>query len=277
MIRIEGRIVHAHIAGDGPDLILLHGASGNAREFTFRLMDRLKGRFRVIAFDRPGLGWSDALGPEDADPAAQVRVLRKAAERLGAFNPIVLGQSYGGAVALSWALEHPDDIAALVVVSGASNPWTGGLGAWYRATSVRPGAAVLVPLATAWASEKMTAKLVAEIFAPDPVPEGYVDHVAVPLTLRRKVLIANARQVNGLLPHIHQMSTLYGQIRQPLEIVHGTADSIVPIGIHSERLLRQVPGANLTRLEGVGHMPHHTNPDDIIAAIHRAAARAGLH
>ena len=62
----------------------------------------------------------------------------------------------------------------------------------------------------------------------------------------------------------------------PIEIVHGTADEVVPIGVHSEPLARQIPGAVLTRLEGIGHMPHHAAPDAVEAAIHRAAARARL-
>ena len=272
-----GTVVHAHVAGEGPDLILLHGASGTAREFTFHLVDRLKSRYRVIAFDRPGLGWSDDIGADGAVPAAQAAVLRQAAERLGVHRPIVLGQSYGGAVALAWALLAPADVAALVLVSAASNPWTGGLGAWYRVTATRPGAALLIPLATAWASPRMTDRIVAELFTPDPVPEGYVEHIALPLILRRKAMQANARQVNGLLPHIRHMAPHYRKLKLPVEIVHGTADTIVPIGLHSERLVRQVQGANLTRLEGVGHMPHQTHPDAVIAAIHRAAARAALH
>jgi pimeloyl-ACP methyl ester carboxylesterase len=62
----------------------------------------------------------------------------------------------------------------------------------------------------------------------------------------------------------------------PVEIVHGTADDVVPIHIHSEPLANQIPGAVLTRLDGIGHMPHHSAPEAVKAAIHRAAARAGL-
>jgi pimeloyl-ACP methyl ester carboxylesterase len=72
------------------------------------------------------------------------------------------------------------------------------------------------------------------------------------------------------------MSPLYPQITIPVEIVHGDADVTVPLAIHSEPLSRLVPDAHLTVLHGVGHMPHHIYPDTVIAAIDRAAARAGL-
>ena len=62
----------------------------------------------------------------------------------------------------------------------------------------------------------------------------------------------------------------------PVEIIHGDADTIVPLSVHSITLPQQIPNANLQILKGVGHMPHHTNMDDVIAAIKRAASRAGL-
>ena len=87
---------------------------------------------------------------------------------------------------------------------------------------------------------------------------------------------ANAQQVNRLRPHVVEMSARYPTLPMPVEIVHGTADTIVPLQIHSEPLSKQIPGAVLTRLEGIGHMPHHADPQAVSDAIDRAAARAGL-
>ncbi len=278
LIRARGTFgkatVHAEVRGDGPDLILLHGASGSAREFTFQLMDRLKPRYRVIAFDRPGLGWSDDMGKLTRSPHGQVEVLRAAATRLRVHRPVILGQSYGAAVAMAWALAAPDEIAALVIVSGATHPWSGGLGGWYRLMKAAPLRPLLPALVSAWASEGMTQRALASIFAPDEMPDGYAEHIGTSLSLRRATLATNARQVNALLTHVRDMAPRYPRLPMPLEIVHGTADTIVPIGIHAEHLVRQVQGANLTRIEGAGHMPHHTHPDMLIAAIHRAFARA---
>ena len=80
----------------------------------------------------------------------------------------------------------------------------------------------------------------------------------------------------GLRPHVVEMSELYPTLTLPVEILHGTDDTTVPLNIHSEPLARQIPGAILTRLQGVGHMPHHADPDAVLAAIDRAAVRAGL-
>lgn len=283
-VTVGGQRVHAHIEGSGPDLVLIHGASGNTRDFTFAFVDRLKDDYRVIVFDRPGLGWSDrvsddfggAFNTAAESPVQQAAFLQAAADELGVRNPIVLGHSYGGAVALAWGLNRPDDTAALVVLSGASNPWPGGLGALYGIASSAVGGATVVPLISAYAPVARITATLDSIFAPQSAPDGYGEYIGAGLTLRRETLRANARQVNSLRPHVVEMSARYGTLPMPVEIVHGTADDVVPLHIHSEPLARQIPGAVLTRLEGIGHMPHHAAPDAVEQAIHRAAARARL-
>jgi pimeloyl-ACP methyl ester carboxylesterase len=283
-VTVDGRRVHVVVEGRGPDLVLIHGASGNARDFTFRFIDRVKDRYRVLAFDRPGLGYTDRAsarygGPFNSaaeSPAEQARMLQAAAAQLGATKPIVLGQSYGGAVALAWALERPQNVAGLVIVAGATEPWPGSLGPQYPLLASGFGGSTLVPLVTAVAPKDRARLALQAIFAPqDPVP-GYAEHIGVGLALRRETLRANARQINSLRPHLVEMSRRYPSIEVPVEIVHGTADAIVPIEVHSDRLVQQIPGANLTRLPGVGHMPHHVAAPAVIGAIDRAAARAGL-
>ncbi|MGX9855427.1 alpha/beta fold hydrolase [Limimaricola variabilis] len=283
-VEVEGRRVHAVVTGEGPDLVLIHGASGNLRDMVFDLAERLSSRYRVIAFDRPGLGYSDPIDPAagaafgtQADSlAAQARLLQAAAAELGAERPVVVGHSYGGAVAMAWALERPEDIAALVDLSGATLPWDTGLAPLYRVNGSALGGAVAVPVLAALAPERMIDDTLTAIFAPDPVPEGYADFVGAGLAARRASLRINARQVNALLDQVTRMRALYPSLDLPVEIVHGTADTIVPAEIHSIRLARLIPGANLTLLEGVGHMPHHAAPEAVVAAIDRVAARAGL-
>ncbi len=283
-VEVEGRRVHALVSGSGPDLVLIHGASGNLRDMAFDLVDRLDDRYRVIAFDRPGLGYSDAIDPRADDVltsradsvAAQARLLQAAAAALGAERPIVLGHSFGGAVAMAWALERPDNVAAVVDIAGATMPWETGLATLYKVNGSALGGAAVVPLLTAFAPERMVEDTVEAVFAPNPVPEGYADFVGVGLAVRRDSLRINARQVNGLLPQVTAMKERYASINLPVEIVHGVADTIVPLEVHSARLAELIPGANLTVLENVGHMPHHTVPDEVVAAIDRAAARAGL-
>jgi pimeloyl-ACP methyl ester carboxylesterase len=274
LVDAEGLRVHAHVEGAGPDLVLIHGANGNTRDFTFRLIPLLRGRYRVTAFDRPGLGWSQDAGPAGTDPRVQARILRAAAARLGLRRPIVLGQSYGGAVAMAWALQDPQTAAA-VLVAGATMPWEGGLGLWYRLPASRFGGAVVVPLAVALAPYSGAEPVLRAIFAPDPVPQGYGAHVGTPLVLRRAPLRTNSRQVNGLKPHLVAMAADYPRLTLPVEIVHGDRDTIVPAATHALPLAACIPGAAVDIIPGAGHMPHHSHAARVIAAIDRARLRTG--
>ncbi|MFN3970719.1 MAG: alpha/beta fold hydrolase [Gemmobacter sp.] len=272
ILTVDGKRVHAHVEGSGPDLVLIHGASGNTRDFTFALSKRLAREFRVIAFDRPGLGYSDDLDKDGQSPVAQADHLRAAARQLGVRRPIVLGHSYGGAVAMAWALRDPET-RGVVSVSGATMPWPGGLGAWYSLTGSAVGGATVVPLISAYASLDRAEGLVARIFAPAAVPEGYVDYVGPGLSLRRDSLRNNSRQVGNLKPYLEAMAPDYPKLTLPVEIIHGTADSIVPHLVHAVPLSERLPNARLTLIEGAGHMPHHSHPDAVIEAVRRLARR----
>lgn len=281
IIEVEGRRVHAHTEGTGPDLVILHGASGNIRDYTMDFVNRLTDRYRVTVFDRPGFGWTDRApgygGPYDTraeSPREQARMLRAAAQELGITHPILMGHSYAGTVALAWALEFPDDPAAIVMVSGVSNPWPGSLDPVHYINSSTVGAATVVPLITAFAGPAQAAGVLGRIFEPQHPPADYFNRGAVPLALRRQSLRTNARQITTLRPHVVEMSPHYGKITAPTEIIHGTEDIIVPLSVHSDPLSRQIPGAVLTPLPCIGHMPHHAAPGDVVAAIDRAAARA---
>ncbi|MAQ82527.1 MAG: alpha/beta hydrolase [Maritimibacter sp.] len=287
-VEVAGRRVHVVVdglpKGAGPDLVLIHGASGNTRDFTFRFVDAVKDRYRVLVFDRPGLGYTDRVsdrygGPANTrseSPAEQARLLQAAAQQLGAERPIVLGQSYGGAVALAWALERPDNVAGLVIVSGASQPWPGQLAPQYPIVASSVGGTSIPPLLAAFLPGDRASLTLGAIFAPQSPPDGYSDHIGIGLALRRETLRANVRQINSLKPHLDAMSERYDSIELPVEIIHGTADSIVPIDVHSDVLVDQLADARLTRLPGIGHMPHHVAQDAVVAVLDRLTRRAGL-
>ena len=283
IITVDGLPVHAKIIGSGPDLVLIHGASGNLRDFTLGFAERLSDRYRVIMFDRPGMGYTARLpgargpwNPRGESPQEQAALLQKAADQLGVENPIVLGHSFGGAVALAWGLQRPDETAALVLVSAVSEPWPGGLGWLYNVSASRLGGALFIPAVTAFVPDSVVQSSIAAIFAPQQPPEGYADHIGTGLTLRRSASRANAQQVHQLRPHVVEMAAQYDRLTMPVEIIHGDADTIVPMHIHAEELIKDIPNGALTRLPGMGHMPHHADPQAVVDAIDRAAARAGL-
>ncbi|MFN4060447.1 MAG: alpha/beta fold hydrolase [Paracoccus hibiscisoli] len=276
LIDVQGTTVHVDIRGSGPDLILLHGASGSSRDFTFALADRLAERYRVLAFDRPGLGWTEDIGAQTPNPIAQAELLRAAADQLGVRRPVVLGHSYGGAVALAWGLRAPGDTAALVIVSGATMPWPGTLTGWYAFLETPFGDRVGPPLLTALAPVSLGNRIMAGIFEPQAVPPGYADYIGVGLAARRGNYRANASQINTLRAYLRVISPQYPRLTMPVEVIHGARDTIVPASVHALPLSDALPDAALTILPDQGHMPQHGDPQAIIDAVDRAAARAGL-
>jgi pimeloyl-ACP methyl ester carboxylesterase len=236
------------------------------------MIDRLSDLYRVIAFDRPGLGYSEAMAEGGTDPRAQARHLQVAAAQLGVTDPIVLGHSYGGAVAMGWALTAPKPPRGLVIVSGATMPFPGDVDRWYHLTGGRFGW-LINPILGAFAGPAQIDASLASTFAPKLVPAGYADHIGPGLTLRQKALRDNGRQVLALKAMLTEMSQSYAALDLPVEILHGDADTTVRLDIHARPLLATLPHAALTVIKGAGHMPHHTDMEQIVAAIDRVARR----
>ncbi|SFM14695.1 alpha/beta fold hydrolase [Shimia aestuarii] len=276
ILQVDGHAVHAVVMGEGPDLVLIHGASGNARDFTHALAPALAADYRVIVFDRPGLGYTERINKTGATIRQQAGLFIKAAEQLGAKSPIVVGHSYGGAVALAWATYHPDRLSALVTLAGPGLPWTTPLSLYYRVLSHPFLGPLAIPVLTAYIHDERVEREVSDIFDPQTAPDGYLDHIGAGLTLRRDSLRANALQRANLLDEITEMAPHYPDIRVPTEIVHGDIDTIVGLDIHARPLAAIISGAKLTVLPGIGHMPQHAAQTEVIQAIHRAASRAGL-
>ena len=272
-VMVKGKRVHVLVRGQGPDLILIHGASGNLRDYTPGLVEALAGQYRVIAFDRPGLGYSDDL-PGSQHLAVQAAHLAAAARQLGVKDPIILGQSYGGSVALAWAVTRPDPApSALVLVSTPSLPWPGRLDPWYQLTGSAFGRAVAVPLAAAFTPESYVQSSLVAIFAPEAVPPEYGVNIGVGLTLRRASLAANARQVNALRDEVVAQQADYPGLTIPIELLHGDADTVVPLTIHALPLSKIIATAHLEVIAGGGHMPHQVHPGLVVAAVARARLR----
>ncbi len=280
---IDGAERRAHLLDCGPAeseaIVLIHGASGNLRDFAFRFIDQLAahpagaGR-RIIAIDRPGFGYSDR-GPGAAyRPDAQARIMRAALARRGVTRVVLVGQSLGAASALAWTLDAPEMVRGVLDVAGATHPWKGTAGFNYDVLSLPVVGRLAAEAAEALVSEEKAMSGLEAIFAPESAPAGYAEYVGVGLALRAATVRANGLDVGKLKPLLRAQSARYGEIRAPIEIVHGDADTIVPPDVHSEPLLRAAPTARLTMLAGVGHMPHHTAPQAIFEALGRVLARS---
>jgi pimeloyl-ACP methyl ester carboxylesterase len=259
----------------GPPILLVHGATSNARDLLVALGPALSRHHRVIAVDRPGHGWSDRPdGRADASPAQQASLIAEALDRLGVGRVIVVGHSLAGAAVTSFALDHKEHTAGLVLLSAVTHPWPGGI-TWYYALAATPVLGdlfvdtVMTPIG-AWGLEAA----VAGSFAPAKGPADYAAATGAALVLRPDEFRWNGQDVAALKAFVTAQAPRYGEIRVPTAVLASEEDSVVSTVIHARTIAAQIAGARLTVLQGKGHLIHYTATDIVLAEIERVAAAA---
>ena len=263
---------------DGPPratVLLLHGASGNQADLMVPLGDRLAARgFRVLAFDRPGHGWSDRPdGEDDSWPNRQAEIILDGLGRLGVHEAIVIGHSWAGALAAEFALDHRDFTRGLVLLSPVLYPWTTGLAWYYGPAASRWLGPVFTHTLTLPVGRLLLPAGIAEVFTPQRPPQDFAERTGVAMVLRPPEFAANAEDVF----HLHEYTTRLGpripDITVPTALVAGDGDVIAPSGFHAGRAAREIRGATLTLLHGRGHSPHWSDPDVVVTAVESVATR----
>jgi pimeloyl-ACP methyl ester carboxylesterase len=114
-IQAEGLSFHYQQAGDGPDVVLIHGLTGDLSIwFLCQAIGRLARSFRVTAYDLRGHGYSDLprTGYTSADQAGDTLAILDALE---IDRAMLVGHSFGGVIALHAAVLRPDRIEAVVL------------------------------------------------------------------------------------------------------------------------------------------------------------------
>lgn len=127
-VSVDGLRMYYELAGAGPPLVLIGGLGLDVSECG-QLIDALATRYRVLAFDNRGAGRSDKPDvpytiSQMADDAAGLM------RALGIERAHVVGMSLGGRIALDLALEHPQRVRSLILVSTSARVerrWTLGL------------------------------------------------------------------------------------------------------------------------------------------------------
>ena len=258
----------------GPPVVLLHGASGNLEDQRLTLGNALAARRRVILIDRPGHGFSDRpVGRADASPRRQAALVAQALSELGVERAIVLGHSWSGALVAALALDFPERVAGLVLVSPVTHPWPGGI-FWYNAVAVTPVIGPLFLRALALPlGLLMIGNAVANVFTPQRPPADYVRRSASRLVLRPAEFMANAQDIAALKPFVTAQVPRYRSIAAPTVVISGDRDTVVSVEVHARAVAALIPGARLVLLEGIGHMPQHAAAEAIVAEIDRLEAR----
>lgn len=274
-IDIDGIRLHYVEQGSGPAVLLVHGNGAVSGDFVgCGLMQELAKRYRVVAFDRPGFGYSQRPWGKIWTPRRQAGLLAKACTALGLGEPIVVGHSLGTQVTLELALEDTISVRGLVLVSGYYFP-TARPDVWLLATPAIPIFGDILRYTVspimAW---MLMPSILRKTFAPQPVARSFVREVPPVLMVRPWQLRASAEDSGCMVPTARRLSRRYQSIRQPVEIFAGTADRIVhrQQSRQSGRLHEVLPHSELHILPGEGHMLHYDLSASLAGAVDRIAA-----
>jgi pimeloyl-ACP methyl ester carboxylesterase len=262
--------IHYVMSGDGRPVVYIHGAKSSVFDFLLSLADRVATRYTAVAFDRPGAGYSSRATHDGGSPQAQAAVLRAAAAELGLRRPILIGHSFGAAVALAWALDAPDDVAAVVTLGGYVLP-LGGPPPWVVAAArSRTTLKVLGGIGRSRLGRPLVGSALRRVFFPDTPPAEYA-RLAPALALDAARLVNDGEDRKSAEAALRSLAPRYADLAVPVVIVVGEQDRVVPPRSSFE-LHRLLPRSELVPLPATGHMPQFTRPDAVMTAVDRAAA-----
>jgi len=276
-VEIDGLRQHVIELGSGASpqalpVVLLHGAGANLQDMNLALGERLARRHRVILVDRPGFGFSARKAGSGNTPEDQAAVLHKLLDRLGIDRGVFVGHSWGGTLALTFALNYPERVAGLVLVAAPTHP-----GLW-RMTSIN--AVLATPVGWLFAHTlalPFGAILIGPgsrtAFLPQTLPHRYVKRTAAMLVLRPATLLANWADVGCLEKFLARQMERYGELRAPTIALVGDRDPLVPPEQHVMKLAAAAPVVKVELVAGFGHMLHHGAADRVAAAVEEVSSK----
>lgn len=258
-VSVHGYDVAFRRGGKGPVLLLLHGIAGSSGTW-IPVMRLLRGEYSVLAPDFLGHGRSaKPLG--DYSLGNHASGMRDFLHLLGIERATVVGQSFGGGVAMQFAYQFPEMCERLVLVDA------GGLGrevSWMLRLCTLPGAEYVMPVlfpsfARGWGdavSRFLGRRGVQHVRA----AEMWRAFRSLTEAENRQAFVRTMRAV--IDPGGQSVSArdrLYLAAHMPTLIVWGDQDKIIPL-VHGRQAHEALPNSRLEVLEGVGHFPHVEDP-----------------
>jgi pimeloyl-ACP methyl ester carboxylesterase len=240
-----GRSLRVARLGSGPPLILLHGYPDNLQVWS-ELAPRLATRFAVIAFDWPGMGYSEAWSG-GATPFDFARRLRTLMDDWGIARAVIAGHDMGGQPALAFAAEHPERISRLVVMNSLviwdeKTSWEIALlrkFGWNRVLLERLPHAVFFRAIRTFLPRgyKISPELRSDLWESFQLPEV------------RRFVVRMCAGYQGTLPRLKR---LYSTIGTPALFLWAERDKHFPMA-HARKLAEMVPGAEVEEISGARH------------------------
>jgi pimeloyl-ACP methyl ester carboxylesterase len=270
-LSIDGRQCHVLDQGQGPPVVLLHGLGSIGQEIALPLLP-LSRRYRLIVPDRPGYGGSTSLRRTRLRPDEQVAWLRGVLRKTGVRRSIIAAHSIAAAVALSYALGFPEEVAGLVLIAPFCRPTRPARMPLLR-MALLPFVGCFIrnrvfPLLADWFGRSR----LAAAFAPDRVPE-YLSEMPLRELVKPDTLQTMAAELFGFNQAMIARRNALRHLEVPAVVLAGEADTTANPERHAAWIAARLPEARLVRLPGVGHMVQHARPNAVMRAVDEIANR----
>lgn len=259
-IDLNGDIIRYFQKGGGQDVLLIHGMPGMAEDWE-ELVNELERDYRVTSYDRPGQGFSSFqynLHPlrYNMEVAAGLIVA------LDLTDVIIIGHSYGGAVALALAVQDSPGISGYVLVSPVSLP-TGGFKLFYQIAGYPIAGRGFIRIIRGSIIPAMIESGLKTAFIPNKefMPDYYYE-TRIHIYIQTRTLVSTAREEAFLNKDIKLIEPYYGDIKKPVLIIHGESNKVIPVYI-SQELDNLVPDSRLIVFKETGHMVQYVVPKKI--------------
>lgn len=271
-LEVGGERIHYRSLGEGPPIVLVHGLAGESRNFDYLPLAELATRWRLVLLDRPGAGHSPRSAAFDAGIAAQARLVADfiRAMRFGQ-RPLLVGHSLGGAIALGVALQDPECIAGLALISPLThfNPH---VPRPFRAMALRTpwvrrlfAHLMSVPVAIAG-----TPAVLAALFGPHRPPRDFPVRGGGLLSLRPSAFVAASEDMAAVEASLLPQQERYGGLALPVRVLYGEGDRVLDWREQGEALRAKLPAVDLRVIPG-GHMIPVTAAAETAAWLEEAA------
>jgi pimeloyl-ACP methyl ester carboxylesterase len=262
-VTIHGHDVSYRRAGDGPVILLVHGIAGSSRAWR-DVMPSLAEEYTVIAPDLIGHG-NSAKPMGDYSLGAYASGMRDLLGVLGVHKATVVGQSFGGGVAMQLAYQHPECCERLVLVD------SGGLGrevSWLLRAMTLPGSEFLMPIIfpsfVRRRGNDLSRMLAGRGAFMARVGEMWRAYASLTASDNRQSFVRTVIDPGGQT--VSAMDRLYLAAHLPTLIVWGDRDNIIPVS-HAYAAHEAIDGSRLEIIEGIGHFPHVEAPERFLEVL----------
>lgn len=265
LVKVTDSSISYTSEGTGPALIYVHGAYGSANDFLLSpAYQEVKKNFRIITYDRAGFGESKRSRWQRFTAKDHGRTLHELIKSLSLDKPIIVAHSWGGAVALSHAVEYPEEASGYLLIAPAAYDWGGRSGAWYDPIISMPLIGdLIVRTIGPMVVKSLSEKALKFNFGSFPIPENYAK-CSTEEASRPRAMIAQAQDAPTLIETLRENCLKYRDIKVPITVIHGDADNTVSLPIHSKKLEQTIPDLKLVIINGAAHQPSFTHPQIVV-------------